>query len=353
MNVLKSINVFRRNLMRRITKNIGRSHLHVNEDLSEKIEIKRVLICRPNHRLGNLLLITPLLQEVTATFPGCKIDLFVKGGLAPILFKNYKNIDYIIQLPKKPFSNLFQYIKGWIDLKRKKYDIVINASRRSSSGRLSAQLANSKIKFFGDTCDDFQPKGKDQQHMAKYPIYSLRHYLSKLGFLKRNKKIAPLCLKLSESEIDEGQKKLKELVNNDKKTICLFTYATGHKCYSRCWWQPFYERLKKEYPDYNIVEVLPIENISMIEFQAPSFYSKDIREIGSFIANTTVFIGADSGIMHLASAAGTPTIGLFSVTNENAYKPYGNNSVAINTNTTTIDECIEIVEKVLSVGFTK
>lgn len=348
MSILKKINNFRRDLMRGLTKNIGSSHGDVSADFSPAMQVKKVLICRPNHRLGNLLLITPLLQEVTATFPGCKIDLFVKGGLAPIVFKNYRNIDRIIQLPRKPFSNLFQYLKGWIDLKRKKYDLVINASRCSSSGRLSAQLANSKIKFFGDPSDDFQPKSKNQQHIAKYPIYSLRHYLSKLGFLKRNKKIASLCLKLSESEIAEGRKKLNELVKNDKKTICIFTYATGHKCYSKCWWQPFYERLKKECPDYNIVEVLPVENISMIEFEAPSFYSKDIREIGSFIANTTLFIGADSGIMHLASAAGTPTIGLFSVTNENAYKPYGNNSLAINTNTSSQDECMQIIQKTLS-----
>jgi ADP-heptose:LPS heptosyltransferase len=37
------------------------------------------------------------------------------------------------------------------------------------------------------------------------------------------------------------------------------------------------------------------------------FYSKDIREIGAVIANTEIFIGADSGIMHLASASLTPT----------------------------------------------
>ena len=57
--------------------------------------------------------------------------------------------------------------------------------------------------------------------------------------------------------------------------------------------------------------MLSIENISMIQFRAPTFYSKDIRQIGSLIANTEVFIGADSGIMHLASSSQTPTVGLF------------------------------------------
>jgi ADP-heptose:LPS heptosyltransferase len=51
--------------------------------------------------LGNQLLITPLVQEVTDTFPNCKIDLFVKE--TAIIFENYENIDSIIKLPKKAF----------------------------------------------------------------------------------------------------------------------------------------------------------------------------------------------------------------------------------------------------------
>ena len=58
----------------------------------ERAKVKRILITRPNGRLGNLLLITPLLQEIEAIFPDAKIDLFVKGGMASSLFRNYHNI---------------------------------------------------------------------------------------------------------------------------------------------------------------------------------------------------------------------------------------------------------------------
>jgi ADP-heptose:LPS heptosyltransferase len=47
--------------------------------------VEKILICRPNPRLGNQLLITPLVQDVIAT--DCEIDLFVNGGLAPIILK--------------------------------------------------------------------------------------------------------------------------------------------------------------------------------------------------------------------------------------------------------------------------
>jgi ADP-heptose:LPS heptosyltransferase len=64
--------------------------------LSDASEIKRILITRPNHRLGNQLLITPLLKEVHDQFPNARLDLFLKGNLGHMIFKNYEYVDDII-----------------------------------------------------------------------------------------------------------------------------------------------------------------------------------------------------------------------------------------------------------------
>lgn len=346
--MLKKINVYRRILTKTLTKNIGNSYKNPNVDLSEKVKMERVLICRPNQRLGNLLLITPFIQEITTTFPECKIDLFVKGGLAPIIFKNYKNINTIIELPKKPFKNLLQYFSVWMKLKKHRYDLIINIEKGSSSGRIATQFANATYKFFGQADENINSEYKDYEHIAKYPIYDFRLFLTAFGFQNKANSIPSLNLKLSNTEISDGKKILDSIVSNEKKTICIFTFATDDKCYSESWWEEFYEKLKNEFQiQYNIIEVLPVENISQIGFKAPTFYSKDIREIGSLIVNTAVFIGADSGIMHLSSAVGTTTIGLFSRANINMYKPYNNNSLGINTNKTSIDECVKAVNSIL------
>ena len=348
MTVKGTLNKIRRDIMRKLTENIGTSHIDQPANSTGKAEITRVLISRPNHRLGNLLLITPLLQEISETLPHAKIDLFVKGNLAPSVFKNYNNIDRIIQLPKKPFSDFSGYIKGWLMIKKNHYDIVINVIEGSSSGRISAQFANAKYKFFGNTGDEIRLQYADAEHMAKYPVYSFRKYLSELGFTESKKQIAPLSLKLNSSEIAEGKNLLNDLVKNDRKTICLFTNATGDKIYSESWWGEFYERLKIEFPECNIIEILPVENTSQIGFKAPTYANKDIRVVGSFIANTAVFIGADSGMMHLASAVPTPTMGLFKVTNPDSYVPYNNiQSVAIDTKTSNMDDWINILKKIL------
>lgn len=345
MKIPGRINSIRRRVTRGLTANIGKSK---NKKNDQNLNIQKILISRPNQRLGNLLLITPLIQEVTNTFPNCKIDLFVRGGLAPSIFENFENIDKIIQLPKKPFNQKFKYVSSWISLKEKSYDLVINIYSESSSGRLSTKFTKAKIKFYGDSYANSKEKPSGYVHFAKYPIYNLRYDLEQLGITNPNESMPCLDIKLTDSEIENGKNVLDAIVKNNKKTISIFTFATGAKCHSKDWWSEFYEKLKIAFPDYNIVEVLPVENVSQIDFQAPTYYSKDIREIASVINNTTVFIGADSGMMHLASASQTPTVGLFNVTQTTKYEPYNPQSISVDTNNYDMDYIIKSVGAIIS-----
>jgi heptosyltransferase III len=331
--------------MRSLTRGVGKSNSLPTGARQKPVVVQRVLICRPNHRLGNLLLITPLIQEVTAAFPGCKIDLLVKGGVAPIIFQGYDNIERIISLPKKPFKELLRYMRIWISLKRTRYDLAINVVKGSSSGRLATRFSNAAYKIFGDETV-IDPGLPGHQHIARYPVYQLRNHLTAWGMTPRTATV-PLDIRLSTAERTKGQQLLHAITGNDRKTIALYTYATGDKCYSSAWWTTFYTRLTTEFPHYNVIEVLPIENISMLSFQAPTFYSKDIRAIAAFIAATAVFIGADSGIMHLAASSHAPTVGLFSITDPEAYQPYGHNSRGIDTRHSHIDQWIQILRDVL------
>jgi ADP-heptose:LPS heptosyltransferase len=350
MTFSNKINSIRRFMMHQLTKNIGGSSLEFENKSNKKIEINRILICRPNQRLGNLLLITPLVEELTSTFPDCKIDLFIKVFLAPIIFENNKNVNHYFELPKRPFDNLIKYSNVWLAIRKQKYDLVINVDENSSSGRLATQFSKSKYKFFGEASSSKSIKHDDETHFAKYPVYNLRNYLTRLGIQENTDSVSSLDLKLTKAELAEGKKTLQNIVGNDNKTICLFTYATGNKCYSKDWWENCYDKLVLEYPNYKFIEVLPMENVSQISFQAKTYYSKNVREIGSVISNTALFLGADSGIMHLSSAVKTPTIGLFSVTDINKYEPYNNGSTGINTNSNDTNEIIKSMNSILHIN---
>jgi len=345
------INIFRRKLTKFITGSIGKStnsiaDINRIEDFSK---IKRILIIRPNHRLGNMLLITPLVQEVSEIFPDASIDLFVKGKVATILFKNYSNVENYIILPKKHFKKLFNYLKGWAAILTKKYDLVINISAGSSSGKLATKFSNGTYKFYGTEFENSIKFSTSQRHFAKFSVYKFRNFIYNTSEEINDKPIKELNLLLSEKELEKGKEKLNAIINaNGKQTIAIFTYATGDKCYSKDWWMEFYNKLVLHFPGYNIVEVLPVENVSQIDFIAPTFYSKEIRDIAAFISNTKLFIGADSGMMHLACATRAAVIGLFSVTKKEKYGPYGHLKFGINTNKTSIDQSIKKIKKTLN-----
>ena len=49
----------------------------------------------------------------------------------------------------------------------------------------------------------------------------------------------------------------------------------------------------------------------------------DLVEAAACLKRAALFVGNDSGLMHMAAAAGTPTLGLFGPTDERLYAPWG------------------------------
>ena len=337
------------NLRRKLTRFFSR--LFLVSDISEVAydkninQVKKVLICRPNHRLGNNLLLTPLVNEITIIFPNSEIHLFTKGDISDIIFENYKDVVKLIKLPRKPFTNLIEYLTCWLSILDDNYDIVINSNNQSSSGILATKLSKSKYKFY-NILNDKLTHLEDYKHHAKNPIYNLRYQL-KNQLDRVNKTIPKLDLKLRDYEIINGGKLLKSMFRDQNPIISIFTFATAEKCLSKNWWSDLYSKLKN-FENYNILEILPAENLSQIDFVSKSYYSRDIREIASVMSNVKIFIGADSGMMHLAHASKTKTIGLFNVTKPEFYGVYGNGNISVDINNTSITKLINLIESELS-----
>ncbi|MBE9575306.1 glycosyltransferase family 9 protein [Flavobacterium proteolyticum] len=347
MTFKEKINLFRKNITKNLFVKTINETKSTHNSIKNASEIKRILIVRPNHRLGNQLLITPLLQEVITTFPDAKIDVFLKGNLGPILFKNYPEVNKIIALPRKHFKEFIKYLGCWFYLRRHKYDLIINTVSYSSSGSIATKITKSKYKVFGRIKDLDSSIHNDYLHNAKRPVYDFREEIKALGLDLPDTTIPKINIRLDSKELKKGTDDLFKLTGNTQKTICIFTYATSEKKYPKEWWNTFYVALKNEFKNYTIIEILPAENVSQIDFKAPSYFSKEVREIAALIANTKLFIGADSGIMHLSSSTNTTTIGLFSVTDKNLYQPYSNNSFGIDTNGKEIDAILKEIKTVI------
>ncbi len=54
-----------------------------------------------------------------------------------------------------------------------------------------------------------------------------------------------------------------------------------------------------------------------------------LLETGACLARARLFIGNDSGLMHMSAAAGAPTLGLFGPTDEHVYGPWGDHAASV------------------------
>jgi ADP-heptose:LPS heptosyltransferase len=78
-----------------------------------------------------------------------------------------------------------------------------------------------------------------------------------------------------------------------------------------------------------------------------------LPEIAAFLSRSSLFVGNDSGLMHLAAAAGAPTLGLFGPTNASEYGPSGDRARALvglgrEMETISVDAAVEAAARLLT-----
>ncbi len=91
-------------------------------------------------------------------------------------------------------------------------------------------------------------------------------------------------------------------------------------------WQKMIDLLLKVYPDYKFVflgSAQEIEFIDQLNLEQSKFISlagkTNLTQAGAVLSKASVLIGSDSGIMHLAVCAGTPTFSIWGGSSEVLY----------------------------------
>ena len=95
---------------------------------------------------GDAILLTSLTEKLYETNPEYKIDVLVRKGNES-LFSNHPYVREILIWDKKKnkYNNLFKILK---EIRKRKYDVIVNLQRYASTGILTAfSLAKDKIGF--------------------------------------------------------------------------------------------------------------------------------------------------------------------------------------------------------------
>lgn len=337
-----NIEELRRRLLRGLSRRFFRdteARLRHSQHLPQS-GIHRILICRPNHRLGNLLLLTPLLVEMQRVLPTAEVDIVLAGDHGAELFRTFPNVRHVHVLSRRMVRHPIAVIRAVMQIRRAKYDLAVDPCETSQSSRLllAASKATCMLGIPRRSHADSSAAVAERRapaHMAQWPVFLLRRALSG-GSSTLDDDYPTLTLQLSQEEIRRARQVLDASLHAkgesaDKTVIGVFAEATGAKRYDESWWERFIAEMHAQHPAWAFVEIAPPDGQSRLSSRLPVFSSPSPREVAAVIANMTGFVSADCGVMHLASASGTPTIGLFSVTDMAMYQPYGPHNHAIDT----------------------
>ncbi|WP_347261689.1 glycosyltransferase family 9 protein [Rudaea sp.] len=305
-------------------------------DLPEHVPargIHRILVCRATRTLGETLLLSPLLQEIEARFPGAEVDIVSGCGAAPALFARYAQVRRVSVLPRSIARAPLRYRRMLAELRGAKYDLAIDPYLLSHSDRLLVRTSQARFRigFDGPKKSGHLTHAlaapRDEEHAAKLPVYLLRKTMG-VGGDAATWTYPELDLHLCAAEREQGCESLRAVVASGapaqpRATIGVYAFATGVKNYPREWWQRLLAVLAARYPDHAIVEIVPGFGRSLLDDAYPAYFSSDIRKLGGVLANLSLYVSADCGIMHLAAASGAPTVGIFSVTDIPGWSVYG------------------------------
>lgn len=289
----------------------------VGEGQLPRIGIQRILVCRPNHRLGNTVLLTSLIGEIERRFPGAEVDVLGSGGATRSVFGGFATLGELFLLDRRALRHPFATIGTLRRLCSKRYDLVIDAAAGSSSGRIAANLAKARFQLSVDGMKDMPV------HFAARPVHALRRALGEA----HGEPIPPLDLRLTAAERERGaatlERVLSGVANDGGRTIAIFPNATGKKRLDANWWQTFVGELVARTGPLRIVELVAADGESRIGNAYPTYFTSDPRKLAAFIDAASVYISADCGVMHLAAATTAMTIGIFGATDPDRYAPYG------------------------------
>lgn len=306
---------------------------------SDLKKIKTVLVIRPNHRLGNQLLVTPTFVELINRIPEVEITYLGKGDLSKTLFQHFKAVNRFILLPKKHFKAIHSYIGVYAKVLFNKHDLVINVTEGSSSGNLLTRLARGKYKVLNNKQTN-QQLNITEVHMALRPIANFRACFN----LPSNDPYPNLSLGFSKPSITKVKWYTEKEERWQKPVLFLFTNATGNKDFDAAYWEEIVTLLSQNFTEHHLVEFLPICGTSKLNGKIDQFYSKDLMEMAKVLACGNIIITGDCGIMHLAVASPIKTIALFKFNTIEKYKPYGNQNRVIDTRNYTPKEIVQQIK---------
>lgn len=332
---------------------------------------RKILIYRLGS-LGDTVMVVPCFNKIKATFPGAQLMLLTNKPV------NTKVPSILSVVGQGFFARVFEYplgmrnpvsiIKHILELRKEKIDTVINlaaarSKRSTRRDKLFFRLAGIKKQVGTPQNDpDFDPSAGMPAGVYKWEAQRLADRIACLGELNLEE-AGYWDLHFTQEEHDKVRFFLEKV--NNRPYIVL---SPGTKMQSKDWgrenWLHLIRKMNIQFLSYTLILVgAPVErDLAQACLQAWEGEGVNAcgvlspRESAVLLSKARIFIGHDSGPMHLAGAVLTPVVAIFSARNIPVqWFPRGDNNSIIYHKTgcagCNLEVCIENKKKcILSVS---
>lgn len=291
--------------------------------------------------LGDVLNITPALRALRHTFPAARLDVLVNPHTADLL-RGSTLVDEVVLFPKTSFEGLsvlrptaWSPLLGRMrDLRRRDYDVIVNFHH------LTTPLGRAKQRLLVMATGAATTVGLDNGHggWLTHPVRDdgfgsrreVEYWLALAARLGAHDPDMTLDLALAPEDHEAAANLLAEAGLAERPFAVLHPGSGGFSL-ARRWDPPKFAALATHLRDRHD---LPVVLVGTATDDAPAVLAAaqsplvdfsqrlSIKQLGAVLARCALFVGADSGVMHLAAAVSAPIVAIFGPSNHLAWAPW-------------------------------
>lgn len=266
-------------------------------------------------RIGDAVLSTGILTHLQRTYDQARFTI-VCGHLPAPLFKEFPNLEKMIVLEEK--RSLKRWYNLWRICRGERWDMIVD-------------LRGSALSFFLCARKRFVWRKNE----------SLNHRIEQLAAMMRLDRVPSPHIPMSE------ERERLAATAHDFASHPVIALAPAANWVGKEWpcenFVALVEVLKKKIPRFKTAKIALFASPSerdQIKLLYESLPPKDIIDCvgthdlltqAALLKQCALFIGNDSGLMHMAAAVGTPTFGLFGPSRDEHYAPRGESVCFIRT----------------------
>ena len=289
--------------------------------------MRNVLIIKLRY-IGDVLLATLTARAIKSARPEVRVTMLVTRGTEDVLFGN-PDIDEVLILDKDSLAAQWQIITG---LRRRRFDIVLDLTDGDRAAFLS-WISGAPVRIGFN--DGHRWQGRFYTQVVRFERgvqHRIDRDLEALKLMNIQAGSQDPQLWLTPEEEHSADQLLDQLGVQRSQSIVIL--QPGARYWFKAWpperFAELADRLTSQYGCQVLIggtsqEGDLAQQIRQLAKSCPIVMAgrTTVRQFASIAKRSALFVGNDSGAMHIASAVGTPVVALFGPSNPREWRPRG------------------------------